>query len=93
MGLVGLPDHLARITLAIFYVSLEFRVGNVLSGRMTEGQMTDFQRFFDAKDEAGALDWLERQVPDFRDTVNAELLKASRSVAGISEAIRLLLVD
>jgi hypothetical protein len=35
-------------------------------------QISQFERFLDANDEAGALRWLETNVPDYRSEVSDE---------------------
>lgn len=47
------------------YELLEARVGRELAERMTSEQLDEFEGFIDAKDEAGALQWLESNFPEY----------------------------
>jgi hypothetical protein len=93
LGLVGIPDSLANITLAIVYEVLEFRVGGLLKARMSEDQLDEFEVFIDNNDELGALQFLETWLPDYKAVVAEELAKISREVTTVSEPVRMLLLQ
>jgi hypothetical protein len=47
------------------YNTLELRVGRRLARKMTSIQLSQFERLVDAKDEEGALKWLNANYPDY----------------------------
>jgi hypothetical protein len=81
VGLATLPAEEKRKMLAHIYETLELRVGMKLAQNMTDAQLNEFEQLMDANNEAGALKWLETNVPNYKDVVAAELaaLKAEIS--------------
>jgi hypothetical protein len=81
VGLATLPAEEKRKMLAHIYETLELRVGMKLAQNMTDAQLDEFEQLMDANNEAGALQWLETNVPNYKDVVAAELtgLKAEIS--------------
>ena len=55
------------------YQTLEIRVGMKLAERMTDAQLKEFEQFINNKDDAGALNWLETNFPDYKQVVSNEL--------------------
>lgn len=78
LGLAGLPADDKKKLLAHIYETLEMRVGMKLAEQMSNEQLTEFEQFIDRNDEAGALQWLETNFPNYKDVVAAEfeVLKA-----------------
>lgn len=73
VGLAALPADDKRKMLAHIYETLELRVGIKLAQNMSDAQLNEFEQLMDANDEAGALKWLETNVPNYKDVVAAEL--------------------
>ncbi len=90
VGLAALPAEEKRKMLAHIYETLELRVGMKLAQNMTDAQLNEFEQLMDANNEAGALKWLETNVPNYKEVVAAELtaLKAeiSQQAPGILAA-------
>jgi hypothetical protein len=72
VGLGTLRPDLARTALRTFYDVLEMRVGIALADRMTNEQLDEFEAFFQAKDDAGAFNWLSTNFPDYREVVQSQ---------------------
>ncbi|HKU18327.1 MAG TPA: DUF5663 domain-containing protein [Candidatus Saccharimonadales bacterium] len=84
LGLVGLPPDEKKKLLAHIYETLEMRVGMKLAEQMSDAQLSEFEQFIERNDEAGALQWLETNFPNYKDVVASqfEALKAEiRQVA------------
>ena len=73
VGLAALPADDKRKMLAHIYETLELRVGMKLAQNMTDAQLNEFEGLMDANNEAGALKWLETNVPNYKEVVAAEL--------------------
>jgi hypothetical protein len=73
VGLGRLSQAEANVLLKHIYETLELRVGTVLADRMTTRQLAEFERYFAAKDHAGAFRWIETNFPDYRTIVYSEL--------------------
>lgn len=73
LGLLGLPKAERDKLLRQIYETLEMRVGMKLAERMSDQQLDEFERFIDTNDEAGALQWLETNFPDYKQVVASEL--------------------
>ena len=72
LGLGGLPLSHRRALLQIIYQEIEMRVGTRLTSAMTDVQLSRFETFIRANDEAAALAFLETDFPGYRDVVAAE---------------------
>lgn len=57
------------------------RVGMRLADQMTNDQLDEFERYFEAKDETGAFKWLETNFPNYRDIVKQEFDKLKLEVS------------
>lgn len=90
VGLGALPAEDKKKMLAHIYETLELRVGMKLAANMSDEQLADFEKLMDANDEAGALKWLETNVPNYKQVVADELeaLKGeiAKTAPGILEA-------
>lgn len=69
LGLDALPADEKNRLLAHIYETLEMRVGMTLARRMSNEQLSEFERFIDAGDQQGALAWLEHNFPNYREVV------------------------
>ncbi|HEY4161292.1 MAG TPA: DUF5663 domain-containing protein [Candidatus Saccharimonadales bacterium] len=73
LGLGGLPADQKQAMLQHIYDTLELRVGTRLANQMTDQQLDEFERFIDAggdANQAQALQWLESNLPNYKDVVN-----------------------
>src|SRR5581483_12167008 len=81
VGLGGLPDGEKNSLLKHIYETLEMRVGIRLADQMSNEQLDEFERYFEAKDDAGAFKWLETNFPNYKDIVQEEFDKLKAEVA------------
>ena len=81
LGLGGLPQQEKTNLLKHIYETLEMRVGMRLADQMTNEQLDEFERFFNAQDDAGAFRWLETNFPNYKDIVAEEYAKLKGEVA------------
>ncbi len=81
IGLGALPDGEKNSLLKHVYETLEMRVGMRLADQMTNEQLDEFERYFEAKDDAGAFAWLESNFPNYKDIVQEEFDKLKAEVA------------
>ena len=80
VGLGGLPDAEKNSFLKHIYDTLEMRVGIRLADQMTNEQLDEFERYFEAKDDAGAFKWLETNFPNYKEIVQEEFDKLKAEV-------------
>jgi hypothetical protein len=81
LGLGSLPEEQKRSMLQHIYDTLELRVGTNLANQMTDQQLEEFEKFIDDggdANQAQALQWLEANLPHYKQVVNEvfEALKA-----------------
>lgn len=75
LGLATLPEGEKNSLLRHIYETLEMRVGMRLADQMSNEQLDEFEKYFDAKDDAGAFKWLETNFPNYKDIVQQEFDK------------------
>ena len=75
LGLGALPVQEKQGLLKHIYETLEMRVGVRLADQMTNEQLDEFEKYFDAKDDEGAFRWLETNFPNYKEIVNDEFEK------------------
>jgi hypothetical protein len=92
LNLGDLPQEHRVIILKAMYEELEMRVGAELSGKMSGRQLDEFETCVKAGDNTGSLDWLERNFPDYKDTVRDELEKLCVELTSLRGDIRALSV-
>jgi hypothetical protein len=80
LGLSTLPQQEKSSLLKHIYETLEMRVGMRLAEQMTNAQLDEFERFFNAQDDAGAFRWLESNFPNYKDIVADEYGKLKQEV-------------
>lgn len=80
VGLAGLPDPEKNSFLKHIYETLEMRVGIRLADQMTNEQLDEFEKYFEAKDDAGAFKWLETNFPNYKEIVQQEFDKLKAEV-------------
>ena len=81
LGLGTLPEDQKKAMLQHIYETLELRVGTQLANQMTDKQLEEFEQFIDEggdSNQAQALQWLETNLPNYKQVVNEvfEALKA-----------------
>lgn len=81
VGLGGLPSAEKNSFLKHIYETLEMRVGIRLADQMSNEQLDEFERYFEAKDDAGAFKWLETNFPNYKEIVQQEFDKLKTEVA------------
>jgi hypothetical protein len=81
IGLGNLAEPEKNSFLKHIYETLEMRVGIRLADQMSNEQLDEFERYFEAKDDAGAFKWLETNFPNYKDIVQQEFDKLKGEVA------------
>lgn len=81
IGLGSLPQDERRALLSHIYETLELRVGMRLADQMTNEQLDEFEKYFEARDDKGAFNWLETNFPNYKDIVQQEFDKLKAEVA------------
>lgn len=87
IGLGSLPAQEKDSLLKHIYETLEMRVGMRLADQMTNQQLDEFERYFEAKDDAGAFKWLETNFPNYKDVVQEEFDKLKSEVQAAAPQI------
>jgi len=80
LGLGTLPVQEKQELLKHIYETLEMRVGVRLADQMTNEQLDEFEKYFDAKDDEGAFRWLETNFPNYKEIVNDEFEKLKTEI-------------
>lgn len=75
LGLGSLPDEEKEGLKNHIYETLEMRVGVRLADQMSTEQLDEFEKYFEAKDDAGAFKWLETNFPNYKEIVQEEFDK------------------
>jgi len=73
LDLSGLPEDQKKGMLQHIYETLELRVGTNLANQMTDQQLEEFEKFIDDggdANQAQALQWLETNLPNYKQVVN-----------------------
>jgi hypothetical protein len=87
LGLGALPAEEKNKMLAHIYETLEMRVGMKLAEQMTDAQLDEFEGFINRQDEAGALNWLESNFPNYKQVVADELEKLKGEIKQVAPQI------
>lgn len=90
LGLGGLPEGQKQGMLQHIYDTLELRVGTRLANQMTDQQLDEFERFIDANGDANqaqALQWLEANLPHYKDVVNQVFEELKAEIAQMAPQI------
>ena len=72
LGLGTLPEDQKHQMLQHIYETLELRVGTQLANQMTDKQLEEFEKFIDSggdANQAQALQWLETNLPNYKQVV------------------------
>ena len=81
IGLGSLPQEEKRGLLNHIYETLELRVGMRLADQMSNEQLDEFEKYFEARDDKGAFNWLETNFPNYKDIVQQEFDKLKAEVS------------
>lgn len=87
LGLGALPAEEKKAMLRHIYETLEMRVGMKLAEQMTNEQLDEFEGFINRNDEAGALQWLESNFPNYKQVVADELEKLKNEIKAAAPQI------
>lgn len=80
LGLGTLPEAEKSSLLSHIYETLEMRVGMRLADQMSDQQLEEFEKYFEAKDDAGAFNWLETNFPNYKQIVQDEFNKLKEEI-------------
>lgn len=80
LGLGVLPENEKASLLSHIYETLEMRVGMRLADQMSNEQLDEFEKYFEAKDDQGAFHWLESNFPNYKQIVQEEFNKLKEEV-------------
>lgn len=80
VGLGSLPDVEKNSLLKHILETLEMRVGVRLADQMTNTQLDEFEKYFEAKDDTGAFKWLETNFPNYKEIVQEEFDKLKEEI-------------
>lgn len=90
LGLGTLPEDQKKAMLQHIYETLELRVGTQLANQMTDKQLEEFERFIDAggdQNQAQALQWLETNLPNYKQVVNDVFEALKTEIKGMAPQI------
>lgn len=90
LGLGGMPEDQKKAMLQHIYETLELRVGTQLANQMTDKQLEEFERFIEAggdQNQAQALQWLETNLPNYKQVVNEVFEALKTEIAGLAPQI------
>lgn len=87
VGLGAMPDDQKSMFLDHLLEELELRIGTRLAESMSSEELNEFESLIEARDEPGALEWLETHHPDYRMVVSEELEKLKREVSASKDKI------
>ena len=90
LGLGSLPEDQKKAMLQHIYETLELRVGTQLENQMTDKQLEEFERFIDAggdQNQAQALQWLETNLPNYKQVVNEVFEALKVEIKGMAPQI------
>lgn len=84
LGLGALPDDQKKAMIQHIYETLELRVGTQLANQMTDRQLEEFEQFIDGggdADQSQALQWLESNLPNYKQVVNDVFVALKAEIA------------
>lgn len=87
VGLGGMPGDQKKPFLEHLLEELEMRVGTRLSEGMSDDQLSEFEKLIEARDEQGALAWLEDNRPNYKAVVGEELERLKQEVSSSKDRI------
>jgi hypothetical protein len=94
VGLGELPPWEQTLFLKHVYETLEMRVGIALADKMSEEQLKEFEKYYEAKDDDGALEWLSSNFPNYKEIVQEKHAELKAEIARLApEIMRLSAAD
>lgn len=87
IGLSALPPEEKKNILQHMYDTLEIRVGARMAEQMSDKQLTEFEQYFEAKDDKGAFNFLQTHFPNYKVLVHDEFNKLKNEVAAAAPQI------
>lgn len=90
LGLGALPPEQKQSMLQHIYDTLELRVGTRLANQMTDQQLDEFERFIDSggdANQAQALQWLETNLPNYKQVVNDVFEELKVEIRGMAPQV------
>jgi len=88
LGYKGLTASQLNDLLAELYHAAEEIVGIGIASQMSDEQLDEFERFFEAGDDDGALSWLEEKFPDYKKETMAVIGNLEKLLAETAREIR-----
>jgi Protein of unknown function (DUF5663) len=88
LGYEALTADQATKLLQALYETMEGLVGQAIFRDMSNEQMEAFEQVMKSDDEAGALAWLERNVPEYKELVRSVFVDLQEELRGIVAAFR-----
>ena len=73
LGLGAMPTEEMESFITYVLEQLELRVGTELSKGMSDEKLEQFEKLIEAKDQAGATAWLQKNCPNYKEVVQQEL--------------------
>jgi hypothetical protein len=81
---LGIDGTNTKVTMdelvGLAYNELERRVGNTLANEMTDEQLDEFDAILDSKDDDAGIEWLEQNMPHYKQVVSEQHQKMSDEV-------------
>ena len=87
IGLGALANDEKDRMIKHIYETLEMRVGMSLAAQMSEAQLDEFEQLANARNDSGALTWLETNFPNYKQVVAAEFNKLEQEIMADKDAI------
>ncbi|MEX0934620.1 MAG: DUF5663 domain-containing protein [Candidatus Saccharimonadales bacterium] len=88
LDLGGLPLEEKDLLISQIYEQLELRVGTRLAEGMSNQQLEEFGEFVDRDDKDAALEWLNKNFPDYPKVVEEELNSLKEELKQQSQQIK-----
>ncbi len=88
ISLGELPLEEKDLLISQIYEQLELKVGTRLADNMSDQQLEEFGEFVDKDDKDAALEWLNKNFPDYPKVVEEELNKLKEELKQQSQQIK-----
>lgn len=88
LGLGDLPEDAKTDLITHIVAELEIRVGTRLAAELSTAQLAEFEELMKARNQAAAVEWLGRNVPNHRAVLAGELDRLSVEVRERADDIR-----
>jgi hypothetical protein len=88
MGFSDISEADKKQLYGTFVEKLELNVGTILSQQMDDQQLADFMKLVDSGDQEAAKQWLEENMPKYKEVVSEELEKLKKELTDNAQAIK-----